>query len=119
LRCSIALVRYWQSRGVLRPTLGADGIYRFSKLEVEALARKRGADTSRLGLERVDPELVRRAMVLIGEGEPLSTVVIHTGLLPDRVRELWRDYHAGYAREPAIGDPSLGDPDVPKRKAKR
>jgi hypothetical protein len=88
LGCSIAMVRWYEKRGRLHPTLDPNRVRRFSHVEVEALR------CERLGRVPRSPSGTLAAQVfrLIASGHTFADVVIETQQDPERIRELWDQY---------------------------
>lgn len=91
LGTSYANVRKLQSKGVLHSDPDRYGVHRFDRREVEELARKRGLQIKPSG------ELAARVFAMFTQRRKFHEIVIETQQEPGVIRELWREYEAGFA----------------------
>lgn len=90
LGMSYANVRKLQSKGVLHSDPDRYGVHRFDRREVEELARKRGLQIKPSG------ELAARVFAMLEQRKRFAEIVIDTQQDPETIRDLWRQYRAGF-----------------------
>lgn len=83
-------VRRMQRIGHLRSTPDRNGVHRFDRREVEALANTRSADA------KLTPEKVREVFALFKANAEVADVVLAANLLPHVVRGLHEEFLESY-----------------------
>jgi hypothetical protein len=93
LGTSYANVRKLQSKGALHSNPDRYGVHRFDRREVEELARKRGLQIKPSG------ELAARVFAMFKANRSFADIVIETQQDPGAIRELRKEYDAGFTVE--------------------
>ncbi len=83
----------------LHPTRGDDGVWRFDPAEVSALVAERRQITRPVvaAADLTDGEVAALVFGLFEEGKTFSATVRELRLPPDRIRQLHRQWRAGFA----------------------
>jgi DNA-binding transcriptional MerR regulator len=110
LRCSLSAVRYYEQKGVLKPTIDSRGVRRFDRAEVEALGRelRRKGHRTRMG---ATGDVAATVFRMFRDGMSFAEIVIKTEETPETIRALFEQYKRPLeaAREAALPVDDSGD----------
>jgi hypothetical protein len=98
LKTSYENVKRLQRAKQLVSSPDKNGVHRFSRVEVEELARRRGFGIKPGG------ELAAKVFAMFKSGKDWRDIVIETSQEPETIRELWRQYHGGVDGKAPAGD---------------
>jgi MerR HTH family regulatory protein len=99
-------VVHYEKTGRLNPTRDADGVHRFDRAEVEALAQTRRARR----LQTVGGDVAADVFRLFEAGYSPAEVVIELAQPTEIVRALWEDYKAFESQRPSTLNRKQGRP---------
>lgn len=97
LGVSRACIQYYERTGRLHPVRDAQGIHRFDRAEVEALAHKRRSSR----LQMLPGDVCADAFSRFQDGESPADVVIALAQPPEIVHALWEEYKALEVQRPS------------------